>query len=113
MPQFQFPTFNQESKPDHLRLDGHCPNCGKLFDFRKTQVLAEEQGVTLMYLKCSQCALAAVATMTMSPQGLMFRGLVTDLTAQDVLKFKDQGSVSSDDIVDLHMHLDSDSLTFS
>jgi hypothetical protein len=106
MPQFQLPTFDQGGKQDNLRLDGHCPNCGHLFDFRKTQILAEENGTSLMFLKCGDCGLAAVATMSMSPQGLLFRGLVTDLTAQDVMKFKDMDDVDSDDVMALHQVLD-------
>ena len=113
MPQFALPNFapNQNGKPDSLRMDGHCPNCGNLFDFRKTQVLAEESGSTLLYLKCSNCGMAAVATMTMSPQGLLFRGMITDLTPQDILKFKDANEIDSEDIMTLHQNLNSNSLT--
>ena len=114
MPQFALPSFGQENgKNDGLRLDGHCPNCGNLFDFRKTQVLAEENGTTLLFLKCGNCGLAAVATMTMSPQGLMFRGMVTDLTAQDVMKFKDSHDIESDDVLALHDALANNTLTNS
>lgn len=112
MPQFALPSFGKDgNKSDHLRLDGHCPSCGNLFDFRKTQVLAEENGSTLLHLKCGNCGTSAVATMTMSPQGLMFRGMITDLTAQDVMKFKDVNDVDSDDIMELHKVLEDNSLS--
>jgi len=111
MPQFALPNFlPQNGKSDSLRMDGHCPNCGNLFDFRKTQVLAEEAGSTLLYLKCSNCGVAAVATMTMSPQGLLFRGLVTDLTSPDVMKFKDAGEIDDEDVIALHQNLNSNFL---
>ncbi|RJO59087.1 hypothetical protein C4546_03745 [Candidatus Parcubacteria bacterium] len=111
MPQFALPNFSlPNGKSDNLRMDGHCPNCGNLFDFRKTQVLAEEANSTLLFLKCSNCGVAAVATMSMSPQGLLFRGLVTDLTAPDVMKFKDAEEITSDDVVTVHQALNSNSL---
>lgn len=100
-------AFNSQ-QPGHLRLDGRCPICGTLYDFRKLKVLRELDGASLMYITCASCQGACVATMSLGPAGLSLVGMVTELTEPEVLSLLDEEPVSVDEIIELERILKED-----
>lgn len=65
-------------------------------------MLAESEGAHLVHLECETCGSAVVAVVMNNVLGLSTVGLLTDLTPEDVLKFRAAGTISTDDVLDLH-----------
>lgn len=95
-------------QPGHLRLDGRCPICGTLYDFQKLHVLREQDGASLLYITCTSCHGACIATMSLGPTGLSLLGMVTELTESEVIGFKDAAHVTADDVMEIRAILDED-----
>ncbi|MDD5039885.1 MAG: hypothetical protein PHY34_01920 [Patescibacteria group bacterium] len=89
-------------KPERIKIDARCPVCGTLYDFGKLEVLLEEDGATLMYIKCSVCDSAALSIIALGSFGLKVATALTDLEQDEVLRFRDEAAVKSEDVLTLH-----------
>jgi hypothetical protein len=65
-------------------------------------VLEERDDAHLVHIQCATCGSSIVALILSSSVGLTSVGLITDLTGDDVLHFKDVGRVTSDEVIELH-----------
>lgn len=97
-----------DARPDNLRIDGHCPICGTLYDFRKLHVLKEQDGASLLYITCGNCLGACVATMSVGPSGPSLVGTVTELSESEVLDMRERDTVTPEDVLDLNRLLAED-----
>ena len=89
-------------KPEQIRIDAKCTICGSLYDFGKLEVLQEEEGATLMYIKCTVCQSAALSIVALGAFGIKVASVITDLEKDEVLHFQEEGSVKSEDVLALH-----------
>lgn len=92
------PSFLEES----LKLLASCPICKAEYSPIKANVLEEQENAHLIHIQCDKCASAVVVKVTTNSTGATSVGLVTDLTPEDVLRFKTGESVSADDVLELH-----------
>lgn len=65
-------------------------------------MLEERDEAHLVHIQCSSCGSSIVALIMNSAIGLTSMGLVTDLTGDDVLRFKDEAAVTADDVLGFH-----------
>lgn len=99
------PQFN----PNHLlKLNARCPICGNLYDLQKLRIIGERDQQILAYIDCGTCSTALLSILSMSANGMTARGLVTDLSVEEVIDSEAWRSVHADDVLDLHEFLDSD-----
>jgi len=94
-------------KPHHLsnevlKLISYCPLCEASSNSLRARVLEERDEAYLLYLQCANCGSSIVALVLNSGLGITSVGLVTDLTGDDVLRFKDEGAIKSDDVLTFH-----------
>lgn len=89
-------------KPERIKIDARCPVCGNMYDFGHLEVLYEEEGGTLMYIKCSVCQSAALSIIAFGSFGLKVATALTDLEQNEVLRFKEQQPIDSEDVLELH-----------
>ncbi|PIS05579.1 MAG: hypothetical protein COT81_00250 [Candidatus Buchananbacteria bacterium CG10_big_fil_rev_8_21_14_0_10_42_9] len=94
----QFPNFSEES----LKVISVCPVCNTKYNPIKAQVLEEQDGAHLVYIKCNKCHSSIIVLVMTNSLGVSSVGLVTDLNGEDVLKFKSSDSVSVDDVIEMH-----------
>ncbi len=87
---------------DGLRLISYCPLCERSYNPLKARVLEERDDAHLVHMQCAACGSSIVALILSSSVGLTSVGLITDLTGDDVLHFKDVGQVSADEVLELH-----------
>ena len=87
-------------------MDARCPVCGNLYDFRKLEIIEEEGGATLMYIKCSSCQSAALSIIALGSFGIKMASVLTDLEQDEVLRFQEEKSLQSEEILELHEDLD-------
>jgi len=97
----------QAPKSQFIQMNGRCPVCKHQFDFKRLNILFENQGGTLLYITCQNCHSSTLASVMVGQNGVNFSGIVTDLSITDVFKFKDADPISSEYIMDLHSELES------
>lgn len=95
------PDFSE----DDLKIVTHCPLCEAKYNPLKAKVLDEGEEVHLLHITCDKCGSAVVAVILNTAMGMSSVGLLTDLTPEDVLKFKDRQAVDADDVLSIHQEL--------
>lgn len=89
-----------------LRVIAACPLCDERYTPLQAHVLDAREGAHLLHLECRHCGGAVVAAVRSDQVGVSSLGLLTDLTSDDVVKFKDAvGTTEPDDVLDLHQLL--------
>ncbi len=89
----------------NLRVISYCPLCEAAYNPLRARVLDEHDDAHLLHIQCARCGSSIVALLMSSLVGITSVSLITDLTGDDVLKFKDAGSVTSDDVLACHVAL--------
>lgn len=95
------PQFSQES----LRLISYCPVCDTSYNPMEARVIDERDDTHLMHIRCKKCAHSILALVHVSGTGVSSMGLLTDLTFDDVLKFRDAERITMDDVIAFHHSL--------
>ncbi|XOU94576.1 MAG: hypothetical protein ACNFW9_00755 [Candidatus Kerfeldbacteria bacterium] len=96
----------RSGKPEQIKIDAKCTICGSLYDFGKLEVIQEEEGATLMYIKCSVCQSAALSIVAIGSFGIKVSSVITDLEKDEVMHFQEERSVQSEDVLALHEELE-------
>lgn len=91
-----------------IKLISYCPLCSTQYNPLAARVLDEREDAHLVHIKCKSCNSSIVALVLNGAIGISSVGLVTDLTSEDVLKFKDANEITSNDVLDLHSELSND-----
>ena len=90
---------------DGLRLVSYCPLCEAEFNPMEARVLGEDGEAHLLHVRCRACSNAVLALVLVTKAGVSSIGLVTDLSYDDVVKFRQGGRVVTDDVIDVHTSL--------
>lgn len=88
---------------ENVRIVSSCPICRARYHSAEIKVLEERQDAQLVYIQCRKCRASVLAVILANQLGVSSVGLVTDLSDEDVLKFRRQPVVSGDDVLDLHV----------
>ena len=87
---------------DNIKVISNCPICNSKYYSSEAKILAEKNNGHLVHIQCKKCKSSVIALILASGVGVSSISLVTDLTPEDVMKFKDSAPISLDQIVDLH-----------
>ena len=68
----------------------------------EARVIDEREDKHLMHIRCKKCAHSILALVLVSGTGVSSMGLLTDLTFDDVLKFRDAQPITVDDVIAFH-----------
>lgn len=71
-------------------------------------VIEEHADRHLMHIRCKKCAHAIIALVLTNDMAVSSVGILTDLTYEDVLKFRKADPVVMDDVIALHQLLEKD-----
>lgn len=96
----------RSGRPERIKIDAKCPVCGSLYDFGRLEVLQEEDGATLMYIKCSTCQSAALSIIALGAFGIKVASVITDLEKDEVMRFQEEEPVQDEDVLQLHEMMD-------
>ncbi len=94
---------------DGLRLVSYCPVCETRYLSMEAQLLAENGGTRLLHVRCRKCQHSILALVLVNQVGASSVGLLTDLSYEDVLKFRSNRLVSVNDVIDTHTALENGS----
>ena len=103
-----FSFLSNELPPEGLKLISTCPLCHTQYTPTMAKILGERDGAHLLHLTCRKCSSLIVALVMTGGMGVSSVGLITDLTSDDVVKFKDAGTVQTDDVIEVHELLERD-----
>ena len=96
---------NMNQLGEDLRLLSSCPVCGERYQQQCASIIEEQKDLFLIHVQCLKCKSSVVSTMTTGQVGVSSVGLITDLTSEDVAKFRRQDEISSNEVLDLHTFL--------
>jgi hypothetical protein len=68
----------------------------------EARVIDERDGRHLMHIRCKKCAHSILALVLTSGMGVSSMGLLTDLTFDDVVQFREAKAITVDDVIALH-----------
>lgn len=92
---------------DAASITSYCALCNVSFTPQEVSVIGEGDKTQLLHVSCNHCASSIVLLLLMSELGSGSVGLITDLTEEDVRKFKDEEPISTDDVLSLYRELPS------
>lgn len=84
------------------KLNAQCPFCGARYTPWKGKMIDAISDAELMHLQCTRCKGSVVALVMVSGHIISSIGLLTDLSLQDVRKFRSSERVNEDDVLELH-----------
>ena len=90
---------NSPSPLSNLRFVSYCPLCNTHYNPSEAKLLDQKDGAHLIHVECRSCGSSILAVVITGGIGISSVGLVTDLIAEDVLRFKGQDSLSEDDVL--------------
>lgn len=88
--------------PDSTNLISHCPLCNTKEERLETNILEEKEGAFLVHVHCRNCGGFIVSLVMSNVFGVSSVGLISDLTSNDFLKFKNQSAISPDDVLEFY-----------
>jgi hypothetical protein len=80
----------------------YCPLCEHRYTPLEARLLDEKDDVCLMYVSCKKCRISLLALVIDNQIGVSSFCLVTELSMDDVIKFKDSSAISPDEVLELH-----------
>jgi len=95
-------NFNKKNNFQQMKINGRCPVCQSMYDFAKLEVLGEKDHSLLLYMECTKCGASVISILSMKPNGMMAKAMVTDLSPEEVIKLGHEEAVSSDDALNMH-----------
>lgn len=98
----QAPVPSYKKWADGLRLVSYCPVCETRYNPMQAKLLGEDGETRLLHVQCRKCHHSILALVLVNQVGASSVGLLTDLTYEDVLKFRANRLVSINDVIDVH-----------
>ncbi len=83
-------------------FEAACPLCDARFNPFAARIIDNKEDVHLLHTQCPHCGAYIVSLISNTPFGLSSVGIITDLTAADVLRFKDEKKIDFDDVLAIH-----------
>lgn len=100
------PAANPFLPSEGLKVISACPLCNVHYTPLQAHVIDAREDAHLLHLECRNCGCAVVAAIRSEQLGVSSIGLLTDLTSDDVVRFKDTAAVLEvDDVIELHDRL--------
>lgn len=98
------PNRRRDRRPDQdgARVLTRCPLCQAAYGPEAAQMVGAKDDAHLVHLSCAGCGNAVLALVLLSSVGVSSVGLVTDLSYEDVLRFRESAPVSADDVLAAH-----------
>jgi hypothetical protein len=89
--------FNKE-----IKFMQQCPVCQTSRRLIKANILEEDETKRLLYLTCPTCQSSVIMLISLGMFGLESNGLITDLIPVEVLKYRQEEVINTNDLLDLH-----------
>jgi len=105
-------SYQNYFSKEGLGLILNCPICFSPYSPLDIELIEDSEKAHLLHLSCHKCGSQILALITNNMSQVFSQGLVTELTSNEVRKFKDSPAVSLDDVIDLHFLLNNKKVSF-
>ena len=86
-----------------MRLVSYCPLCESHYNPMEAKILEQREDAHLIHVQCRRCRSSVIVLVAAASHGgFTSIGMVTDLTAEDVLRFRSAEKVTVDDVLNIH-----------
>ncbi len=68
----------------------------------EAKILETREDAHLIHVQCRRCFSSIIVLVSANHSGMMSVGMVTDLSAEDVLRFRGSERVTCDDVLNFH-----------
>ncbi|MFH1175725.1 MAG: hypothetical protein V1698_03320 [bacterium] len=92
--------------PKNINFDGFadkCPLCGKKMNLISAQMIEKRDNSPLLFVVCNHCKGAVMIAIVNDAFGVASLGIMTDMSLEDVEKFRGKKGITSDEVLDLHL----------
>lgn len=79
-----------------------CPFCGTYYSSNNAKIILGKENFLLLHSRCQICGSSIIAALITNQIGVSSIGLITDLTFEDAVKFKENKAVSPDEVLDVY-----------
>ena len=93
---------------ESLKLVSYCPVCEARYNSIEARILGKNGETHLLHIVCRKCCNSILSLVLVNQVGASSVGLMTDLTFDDVMKFRTGSSVSIDDVIEAHALFEGD-----
>jgi len=100
-----FNIDGQFSLPENQKILTRCPLCNGPAKKLESRLLDDSGERQTVHLHCRECNGSIIALFMASSIGVTSYGLVTDLSFEDVVKFKQSVAIELDDVIRAHENL--------
>ncbi len=90
-----------------LKLVSFCPVCETRYNSMEARMLGEQGQTQLLHVKCRKCMNSILALVLVNQVGASSVGLLTDLSYEDVLRFRSDKAIELDDVIEVHRWIES------
>lgn len=87
--------------------------CEKKYNNTKIILLDENEENTTFHLTCDKCATSILVFVSGEQMGFVSLGMATDMDSNEVKKFFKNDSVSLDDVISVHEHLQTEKVSIN
>jgi len=102
----------KNKKNTYNLVESYCPLCNNSFLPDQATVIEETHDSWLLHTNCNKCSSSIILMVLVSEIGVSSFGLVTDLTKEDVVKYKKSEAINSNNLIDLYQSLHKNKLDF-
>lgn len=78
-----------------------CPLCNAGYRMEDAYTLESTDDASMIFIECARCKSSIVAVVAMSGMGIISLGMVTDMTREDIERFRAAPSMSSNELLEL------------
>jgi len=89
-----------------IRLIRKCPSCNSAYTEKDVKIIEQTDEGVLLHFSCSACSCSLLAQVSELPFGIVGSAMLTDLESGEVLKFKNEGEVVIDDVLEVYQELE-------
>ena len=89
-----------------MDLVSSCPHCEKPYESASVRLLGHDGDAELVHATCIVCGNAFLTMALQGRVGAASLGIATDLSPEDVLRFRTRNPVSIDDVIETHAFVD-------
>ena len=104
------PLQNPNLWNENIKIISNCPLCQNSNQDIEARMLGQGCETRLLHLNCNKCGSSLLALVLLSQGIVSSVGMITDLTFEDVRRFRDLDQIVVDDVLDLHQIMDKNKL---
>ncbi len=88
-----------------LKFLANCPLCNNQYNPKEIKIVDKKEGVIVLYFVCSRCKNAIFSAVSAGVFGITAVSMITDLSAAEADKIKNEQKITSNDILAIYKTL--------